>query len=173
MGPFLELQPRDPMQPTSDQVVQESSEINASEEARGGPDRRSRPTPAFSRFTLRGRRVANRRDTDSLQNYYVDRAHGPWFWALTALVVMILLDGALTLHILSKGGLEVNPIMDWLYGKGTDWFMGVKVATAAIAFPFLTVHRHFKSAFIGASVLVLAYGGVMLVHAYTLYQIYG
>jgi hypothetical protein len=143
------------------------------EPAREPVDRRSRPTRAFSRFTLVGRRKRNRRTSDSLHSYYIDRAEAPWMWALAALVVMILLDGALTLHILSKGGLEVNPIMDWIYGKGTDWFMGVKVATAVVAFPFLTVHRHFRSAIVGAWILLLAYGGVMVVHAYTLYQIYG
>ena len=164
---------KDPVQPKPHEAVHSSNDSRPSWDVRGGPDRRDCPTPVFSRFTLTGGRLRNRRDSDLLRRYYVDRVEGPWLWALIALVVMIILDGSLTLHILSKGGLEVNPVMNWIYGKGTGWFMAVKVVTAAVAFPFLTVHRYFKTAALGAAVLVLAYAGVMLMHAFTLLQIYG
>jgi hypothetical protein len=131
-----------------------------------------RPTPAFSRHTLTGRRRRNRRETDPSRRYYVDRADGQWLRSVIAIVVLILLDGALTLHILANGGTEVNPVMDWFYGQGWGWFLGVKVTTAALAFPFLSVHRFFGMARAGLGLLLVAYSGVMLVHAHTLFRIY-
>ncbi len=135
-------------------------------------DRRGRPTPWFSRYSLIGRRRRNRRATDPLQAYYVDRADGAWFGALMAITAMILLDGGLTLYILANGGSEVNPIMNRVYGAGWEWFLGVKVATAAIIFPFLSVHRFFGTARTGGLVLLVAYGCVMLVHVHTLLKIH-
>lgn len=160
------------MQPMRAQQVQSSNEFHGFSDFREGPDRRTRPTRPFSRYTLVGRRVRNRRTTDALHRYYVDRAEGPWLWALVAIVVMIVLDGVFTLHILSRGGVEVNPIMNWIYGRGWAWFLGVKLATASVAFPFLSVHRYFRAATVGAVALLLAYGGVMVLHAYTLLQIH-
>lgn len=135
-------------------------------------DRRTRPTPWFSRYTLFGRRRRNRRATDPSHGYYVDRADGAWLGALLTIVTLILLDGGLTLYILANGGSEVNPIMNWVYGAGWGWFLGVKVATAAIIFPFLSVHRFFDTARTGGMVLLVAYGGVMLVHVHTLLRIH-
>lgn len=129
------------------------------------------PTRPLSRYTLVGRRRRNRRATDPLRRYYVDRPDGRWLWALLALVAMIVLDGTLTLYILSQGGSEVNPIMNWIYGQGWGWFMGVKVGTALVAFPFLAVHRFFGTARTGTAFLLLAYGSVMLIHVHTLLKI--
>lgn len=135
-------------------------------------DRRTRPTPWFSRYTLIGRRRRNRRATDPSHGYYVDRAEGTWLGALVTIVALILLDGGLTLYILANGGSEVNPIMNWVYGAGWEWFMGVKVATAVIIFPFLSVHRFFDTARTGGIVLLVAYSCVMLVHVHTLLRIH-
>ncbi len=144
----------------------------ASWDGRERNDRRTHPTPWFSRYTLIGRRRRNRRATDPSQAYYVDRADGAWFGALMAITAMILLDGGLTLYILANGGSEVNPIMNWVYGAGWEWFMGVKVATAVVIFPFLSVHRFFGTARTGGLVLLVAYGCVMLVHVHTLLKIH-
>lgn len=160
------------MHPTPAVTSPTSNESGTFRKVHGRSDRRSRPTRPFSRHTLVGRRVRNRRAADPLRRYYVDRADGPWMWVVLAIVAMILLDGAFTLHILSRGGTEVNPIMNWVYWRGAGWFMGVKVGTAAIALPFLTVHRYFRAATWGAALLLVAYSGVMLIHAYTLLLIH-
>jgi len=162
-------EPRDAVQQDVDKTATHDSHGPKPRE-RG--DRRERPTPAFSRFLLVGRRRRNRRGLDPTGEYYVDRADGTWLRALIALVVMILLDATFTLHILANGGIEVNPVMNWLYGQGWGWFLGVKIATAIVAFPFLTAHRFFGLARTGVGFLLVAYGGVMIVHLVTLAQIH-
>lgn len=160
------------MQPKQHDTVRSSNEERPSWDVRDAPDRRLRPTPALSWYTVVGRRLRNRRASDPSRRYHVDRADGSWLHALTVIVALIILDATLTLHILANGGAEANPLMDWVYGQGWGWFMAVKILTAAIAFPTFTAHRYFRVARMGAAAILVAYGAVMLVHAQTLLKIY-
>jgi len=163
---------REPVQHKPHDTVRSSHEGRPSWDVRDRPDRRQQPTPALSRYTVLGSRRRNRRATDPSRRYHVDRADGSWLRALLVIVALIVLDATLTLHILANGGAEVNPIMNWVYGQGWGWFMTVKVLTAVIAFPTFTAHRYFRIARLGAAAILVAYGGVMLVHLQTLLKIY-
>src|SRR5262245_64905907 len=77
--------------------------------ARSVPDRRSRPTPMISRFLLVGRRRGGRRDGER-ENIYVDQ---PGAWIIAAFLLVALLsvaDAYFTLHELSLGATEANPV---------------------------------------------------------------
>ena len=126
----------------------------------------------FSRYTLFGRRRRNRRDTDPSTRYYVDWIDGHYRRALILVVLFILADIASTLHIISRGGGEANPIMAMVLGLGPGWFVAVKVVSALWAFLLLAVHRFFPVARLLAAVLLTVYGAVVLYHLYLLVQIH-
>ena len=74
-------------------------------------DRRRQPTPAISRFTLRGRRKTFRRKEDQERGGYVDRYHSGLLILLTLAVGLTVLDALFTMMILDDGGWEVNPVV--------------------------------------------------------------
>ncbi|MBM3318454.1 MAG: hypothetical protein FJY75_11440 [Candidatus Eisenbacteria bacterium] len=126
----------------------------------------------LSRYTLVGRRRRNRRETDPQSHYYIDWIQGPYLWALVAVVAFIAADALSTLHIISKGGSEANPLMRWMLDRGTLWFLGAKALTALVGFLLLAVHRFFPISRPLVALLFLAYGALVLYHVYLLFKIH-
>jgi hypothetical protein len=139
---------------------------------RAGEDRRQRPTPMISRYTLFGRRRRNRRDTDPRSYYYVDWIEGPYLRALVWVCIFIVLDSLSTLYIISRGGTEANPLMRWILERGTIMFLVSKLATAIVGFLLLAVHRFFPIARVLVIVLLSAYGALVLYHIRLLFRIH-
>jgi hypothetical protein len=139
---------------------------------RAGEDRRQRPTPMVSRYTLFGRRRRNRRDTDPGSHYYVDWIEGPYLRALVWVCIFIVLDSLSTLYIISRGGSEANPLMRWILERGTFVFLASKLATAIVGFFLLAVHRFFPIARALVILLLSAYGILVLYHMLLLSRIH-
>ncbi len=135
-------------------------------------DRRDRPTPMFSRFTLRGRRTRVRRDLDMIRGRYVDRTTGRHLILVLLLMVFIALDAMSTLHILDHGGSEANPIMENALRKGTGWFLLIKLGPLPVAFLLLSIHRHFSWVRGALILLVVIYGTLALYHLSLLFKIH-
>lgn len=127
------------------------------------PDRRKRPTPRFSRYTFFGRRRRNLAPGDQ-GDYFVDWVDGHYRTAVIALCIFILVDALSTLHILSHGGTEANPVMAWVIDRSWMWFLALKSFSAISALVLLSVHRHVRTMRVIGSVLYLAYGAVVLYH---------
>ncbi len=149
-----------------------SPDVDASGLGREHSDRRSRPTPMFSRYTFFGRRRRNRRNTDPSRRYYVDWIDGHYLRALITVVLLVLIDCFSTLHIISAGGGESNPLMAMVLELGAGWFVAVKVLSAVWGFLLLAVHRFFPVARLLAAVLLTAYGAVVVYHVYLLAHIH-
>jgi hypothetical protein len=145
-----------------------ASEQAAAAALRRNRDRRNRPTPMLSRYTLFGRRRGNRRTDDPQSCYYVDRSTGMFQIAIIAMLAFIAADTLSTLFILSQGGTEVNPLMRWLLQLGTNWFIAAKVASGAIGFVILAVHCKFPTARYLMVALVSVYLVLALYHVYLL-----
>ena len=117
-------------------------------------DRRKRPTPAFSRYSLfGGRRASNRSET------YTD-LYGPGvFAALLGICALNLLDAFFTLVYLQRGGTEANPIVDMMLRKSPTFFVFWKTFVLGNALAILCLHKNFRRArfgiVIGAGVYVL------------------
>lgn len=110
---------------------------------RQGVDRRSRPTPLLSRYTfVGGRRRACRRAEDPVF-YYVDRIRGRLAAALAAIFVFHVLDAVLTLGHISRGGAELNPLMDALLQVDARLFVFVKLGLAGAGLFVLGLHQNF------------------------------
>jgi len=123
-----------------------------------------RPTPMFSSFSLRGRRIRIRRDTDLLRGRYVDRSTGRHLVFVVLLLLFVSLDALSTLFIIERGGSEVNPLMDATLRRGVGWFLLVKLGPLPLAFALLSVHRYFSWVKVALGALVAIYGALMLYH---------
>ena len=136
----------------------------AADLTRTGTDRRSRPTPILSRYWLRGRRRAGRRNGES-QNIYVDRYSRTETLLFLWLLVASITDLALTLIHIRAGGGEANPIMAWcLAAGGTPLFISAKLGLTGLAASFLLLHARFRIARPALFCLGLMYAAVMGYH---------
>lgn len=139
---------------------QESAEAK---NERNAPDRRSRPTPLFSRHMFFGRRRWNRRATDPRLNYYVDRYSIRAYAAVIVILFLCAADAAFTIYHLNRGASEVNPIMRFTLSFGNLHFIIIKYALTASGLFVLLTHKNFAIArfstvvIIGMYCLLLAY----------------
>jgi len=70
---------------------------------------------------FRSRRRDSRRDTES-EPLFVDWHH-PWlFFLATGIMFMSGLDAFMTLQLLERGAIEINPVMAFMIGQGTLTF---------------------------------------------------
>jgi len=112
-------------------------------ERRRGPDRRRRPTPIFSRYTIFGRRQAFRRQEEG-GNAYVDRYSPRMMAALVTIMVLCVLDALFTLLYLQRGGSELNPIMAAAIRMGVGPFLAIKNGLTILGVLFLCLHKNFR-----------------------------
>lgn len=135
-------------------------------------DRRRMPTPMLSRFTLFGgrRRTGGRRDGEQ-DGVFVD-VHG-WvlFSAVLAIVGLNFLDAWFTIFFLSLGGQELNPVIDWVLGKGTWAFIAVKSVGIGVCVAVLTITKNFRIARAGLISVLGGYSALLLWHLHLLRQV--
>jgi hypothetical protein len=112
-------------------------------EFRGRPDRRRRPTSPWDAFRPGGRRVRNRRAEERRQPHFVDRIDPPTFTLAVLLLVLTIVDGAVTLLLLGAGCEEINPAMGYLLRRGPLHFLLGKYALTTAGLPFLLIFRNF------------------------------
>lgn len=136
------------------------------------PDRRKRPTPILSRYTLRGRRRAVRRDEDKKRYIYVDRYGIHLFMMLVAILVLGTADGLLTLyHVHVNNAVEMNPIMDFFLGIGPKTFFHVKYVLTALCLLVLCLHKNLPVVkYILFSVFII-YLAIVINHIYLFFVI--
>ena len=94
--------------------------------SRSGLDRRDFGWKTVVFGFLRSRRRDERRFTDA-HALYTDWHH-PWlFFLATGTMLLSTLDAFLTLQLISRGAIEVNPVMAAVMGYGTFAFAAVKM----------------------------------------------
>ena len=135
------------------------------DERRGRADRRRSPTPAISRYWLRGRRRGARRDHER-DGIYVDR-YQPGEWVLVlGILVLSIADLTLTLLYVQAGGEEANPLMAWALSHGRHVFAAVKMGITAIGVIVLLLHIKFTRVRRCVQLVFLAYCVLMLYHTW-------
>ncbi|MFM7296073.1 MAG: DUF5658 family protein [Planctomycetota bacterium] len=112
-----------------------------------GPDRRKRPTPRFSRYTLFGgrRRSGGRREGEN-DGAFVDQYSGRLAVALLWIADMNALDSFFTLLHLQSGGIELNPVADAMLATGRIGFVAAKSLLIIVPLVVLTLHKNFPLA---------------------------
>jgi hypothetical protein len=138
---------------------------------RRGPDRRERPTPMLSRYTLLGgRRAGDRRGEAAAETAqsatYVD-VYEPWLAAaLVAIGALCALDAIFTLLYLQRGGSEANPLMDRLIDCGPFTFVLVKCGITNLGLLVLCLHKNFRHVKSVIAALLVLYAALLLYHLY-------
>lgn len=142
--------------------VQEATKTVQSQapEERRRSDRRSRPTPMFSRYVLWGGRRRHVRRDDEREGAFVD-IHGPVvLFVVLAIVALNLMDAFFTLLFLSHGGQELNPLVQMvLDSPWHPWpFILLKTLGIGIACAFLAMAKYFRPARFGMAFVLIGYG---------------
>lgn len=109
------------------------------------PDRR-RPNWRTLLYALgRGQRRGPRRAAEQQRPYYLDTYEDPRLvlWSL-GIIGCCALDAFLTLQILDRGGVEINPAMAFLLQISVPAFFYVKYLLTAVAIVFILMHVNFK-----------------------------
>lgn len=132
---------------------------------RRGPDRRSAPTPRFSRHTfLGGRRRGVRRGSES-EGTYVDLYSLRLVLMVGWVAFMNMGDSYFTIVHLQSGGIELNPVAGYLLTTGRVGFVLAKGVMISVALLVLLLHKNFWLARIG---LWVATGSYTLLNVYHL-----
>ena len=129
-------------------------------------DRRKRPTPALSRFSLWGQRMSFRREEDKKRGGYVGRYSSGLLFLLILVVGLNVLDVLFTMMILDNGGWEINPVVRSVIEVYGDGFWAWKFAIVSVPLILLCLHSKFRM------VLTTILGISVFTTIVVLYQIY-
>lgn len=149
----------------------------ATKEQRSNHDRRQKHIPFYKLFLFKGKRSTLRRSEDCKQITLVDQYH-PNLLIYTLIVVgLSLLDAALTLTLLSKGAVELNPVMRYYLSLGPRTFVIVKYGLTAFSLMIMVVlhtiisvrYRIFASIMFPSCILL--FGSVIIWEIYLLTKV--
>jgi hypothetical protein len=116
---------------------------------RRGPDRRRTPTPRFSRYALWGGRRRGFRRAEEAEGAFVDVYGSKLFGLVLWIALMNVGDSFFTLLHLQAGGIELNPVAEWLLTTGRWNFVFSKSILIGLALVVLAIHKNFHLARIG------------------------
>ncbi len=95
-------------------------------EKRSGQDRRKQPLSSLKSMRFRGSRLSTRRAKDRKKIIVFDYYRPSLFIKIIIVLSLSLIDALLTLILLSRGAIELNPVMDYYLGHGPEEFVIVK-----------------------------------------------
>lgn len=95
-------------------------------ERRSGQERRKQPFSIIKKQIFKGLRLASRRAEDRREIVVFDRYRQSLFVSIIIVLSLSLLDALLTLILLSRGAIELNPVMDYYLSHGPEVFLMVK-----------------------------------------------
>ncbi|MEO0649800.1 MAG: DUF5658 family protein [Planctomycetota bacterium] len=153
-------------QATNDETAPATQRPPSSDFAYRGPDRRKRPTPRFSRYSLWGGRRKDPRRDEERSGSFVDLYEAGMLFPIGLVALLNIADCFFTLVHLQQGGFEVNPIADALLKTGRLGFVALKVSLIGLALVILTLHKNFWMAQVGLWGAAGAYSLLTLYHVY-------
>ncbi|ADE14604.1 conserved hypothetical protein [Nitrosococcus halophilus Nc 4] len=119
-----------------------TKKINFHSDRRGRRERRATLIPRFSYWGRRGRRCQIRRQED-LTGIYLDQYPAHLLWITVVILGLCFMDAILTLSLLQRGAVEINPFMATLMNTSTHLFAGVKMAITTLSLVWLVIHHNF------------------------------
>jgi hypothetical protein len=115
-----------------DPSAQERADTSAGN-LRSVGDRRRKTLPPLRYLIAGGRRRRVRRLEDSHRIVLLDRYSPKMLAAILGILLLSLLDAALTLYLVEQGASEINPVMDYFLKKGPLIFTVTKYLLTCIA----------------------------------------
>ena len=141
-------------------------------EKRNGPDRRKRKIPPLKYLLFGGRRKTIRRKEDE-QGLVILDTHGPGIFALAVLILILtIIDGFITLHLMALGAREMNPIMSYLIDLNPYTYFFAKCVLTIIGLIFLIILRNYRSILFGVHLSKLFPAIALVFIAVIFYQLY-
>jgi hypothetical protein len=107
-------------------------------------DRRKKPTTVLSPYALSGKRKQLRRALEARNGYYVDIYSHRAGYAFMALLTLCILDGYFSMHLISLGAQELNPLMRALLKYDSSAFLIFKIAISYMGLFYLLIHKNFS-----------------------------
>ena len=114
-------------------------------ERRDEKDRRCDHKARFKYFLVNGRRESARRTEDKTSYFFFDRYNQGMFAAITAILMLSIFDGFLTLLLIERGASELNPVMAYFLEYGPLSFIIAKYVLTSFGVFLLLI---FKNVFI-------------------------
>jgi hypothetical protein len=111
-------------------------------ERRCGSDRRKWKISIFATHWLSGNRKLARRAEDSQKPYKIDRYGSKALVAILICILLALLDTTLTLFLISRGAVEINPFMAFLIEQGAFVFFAVKYLLTCTCLVFILLYKN-------------------------------
>ena len=108
-------------------------------ELRSGQDRRYNHNIFYNIFSLKGKRRTLRRTKDLKRVTTFDQYHPTLLFYVLTVLSLSLLDAALTLVLLQKGAVEINPVMRYYIDLGPSVFVIVKYGITALSLILIVV----------------------------------
>ena len=91
-----------------------------------------------------GRRRCPQRDDELCRPYYTD-VYGPGLLVVILLIVSLCAtDAGLTILILQKGGVELNPLMVWLLESSSRTFFTTKFFLTSVCLMIMLMHVNYR-----------------------------
>jgi hypothetical protein len=143
-------------------------------EIRSSQDRRHNHNPFYNIFSLKGKRRTLRRSTDLMRVTTFDQYHPTLLFYVLTVLSLSLLDAALTLVLLQKGAVEINPVMRYYIGLGPWVFVIVKYGITALSLILIVVFnaiiytRHRIASLLTMPFCVSVFGSVVIWELYLL-----
>ena len=109
---------------------------------RRGQDRRTNQKDRLKYFLFNGRRERIRREEDSRKVFFFDRYHPKLFAAITAILMLSILDALLTLILIDNGSTELNPVMAYFLEHGLLPFIVVKYCLTSSGVVILLIFKN-------------------------------
>ncbi len=100
---------------------------------RTGNDRRKSSPPLFGRHLFMGRRKMIRRKEDQFHPYQLDRHGLETLVFFLLFLILSMVDAALTLQLVGRNAVELNPLMAYFLGKGHIAFIVAKYSITSIS----------------------------------------
>lgn len=111
-------------------------------ERRSGRDRRAKRFGNIRWFLKTGQRRKVRRESDRRKIICLDYYPAELFTVIVIILALSVIDGILTLWLIDKGAMEVNPVMAFYLNLGPDIFMAIKYLVTAAAVTIVVVMNH-------------------------------
>jgi hypothetical protein len=105
-------------------------------------DRRTDNKARLKYLLFNGRRERSRRDEDTGKAFIFDRYNQKLFLAITAILVLSILDAVLTLVVIQRGARELNPVMAYFLEHGTLTFIVAKYLLTSIGVLILLIFKN-------------------------------
>lgn len=109
---------------------------------RRGIDRRTNNKARLKYLLFNGRRERSRRDEDSGKAFIFDRYNQKFFLAITAILILSVLDAVLTLIVIQRGAKELNPVMAYFLEHGTSTFIVAKYILTSVGVLILLIFKN-------------------------------